>query len=385
MHTPTLLTMLTVLLGIMSLGLFVAWRFNPWIPGFNKWVLSYVFAFLSSLALSLGSTWLTDVQLSFSSNFFITLMAFYVFVGAREYIGHGPLPRWLLPFILLVLAANVIFFTLIAFNPGFRVVTPSLITGLLFISAAWTIAVGGRTSYPARYVFAAATGFHGLFVIGRLWFVYAGNSLALTPSNLSGIPAIVLMENTTFLVLVAFGNMMLVNERINSELRYVAERDSLTGVLNRRSFLSAFNKQISVSDRHHAPLSVLLIDLDHFKKINDTWGHRVGDEVLCKFTDIARACLRDEDVLGRIGGEEFAAVLPEATLDDAKQIAERLRLEVSEKMSKTEENPVGLTVSIGVARLIHGESSEMLMHRADQAMYLAKSTGRNRVEAYLLT
>jgi len=69
MHTPTLLTMLTVLLGIMSLGLFVARRFNPWIPGFNKWVLAYVFAFLSSLALSLGPTWLSDVQLSFSSNF----------------------------------------------------------------------------------------------------------------------------------------------------------------------------------------------------------------------------------------------------------------------------------------------------------------------------
>lgn len=148
--------------------------------------------------------------------------------------------------------------------------------------------------------------------------------------------------------------------------------------------MTCFNKEISTSDRVHSPLSVILIDLDYFKKINDTWGHRVGDEVLCKFADIARACLRDEDILGRIGGEEFAAVLPEATLDDAKQIAERLRLEVSEKMSKTAENPVGLTVSIGVARLIHGESSEMLMHRADQAMYLAKSTGRNRVEAYLL-
>lgn len=237
MHTPTLLSMLTVLLGVMSLGLFVAWRFNPWIPGFNKWVLAYVFAFLSSLALSQGGTWLTDLQLSFSSNFFITLMAFYVFVGAREYIGYRPLPRWLLPFILLVLTANVIFFTLIAYQPAYRVVTPSLIAGLLFISGAWTIAVGGSRSFPARYVFAAATGFHGLFVIGRLWFVYAGNSLALTPSNVSGIPAIIIMESTIFLVLVAFGNMMLVNERINSELRYVAERDSLTGVLNRRSFV----------------------------------------------------------------------------------------------------------------------------------------------------
>ena len=332
MHTPTLLIMLTVLLGIMTLGLFVAWRFNQWIPGFNKWVLAYVFAFLSSLGLSLGSSWLTDIQLTFSSNFFITLMSFYVFVGAREFMGRADLPRWLLPLILLVLTVNVIFFTSVEYQPGLRVVTPSLIAGLMFIMAAWTVASGGGKTFPARYVFAAACGFHGFFVIGRLWFVYAGNSLALSTANISGIPSIVLMESTIFLVLVAFGNMMLVNERINSELRYVAERDSLTGVLNRRSFLS-----------------------------------------------------EDEDVLGRIGGEEFAAVLPEATLDDTKQIAERLRLEVSEKMSKTEENPVGLTVSIGVARRIHGESSEMLMHRADQAMYLAKSTGRNRVEAYLLT
>lgn len=149
--------------------------------------------------------------------------------------------------------------------------------------------------------------------------------------------------------------------------------------------MSAFNKQISVADRQHAPLSVLLIDLDHFKKINDTWGHRVGDDVLCKFVDIAKGALRDVDILGRIGGEEFAVMLPGTTLDDAKQIAERLRLAVMENMNRTDESPVGLTVSIGVARLIHGESSEMLIHRADEAMYLAKSTGRNRVEAYLLS
>ena len=94
--------------------------------------------------------------------------------------------------------------------------------------------------------------------------------------------------------------------------------------------------------------------------------------------------MRDEDIFGRIGGEEFAVDLPGVTLEDARHIAGRLRIEIADKMSQSDENPVGLTISIGVARLIHGESSEMLMHRADEAMYLAKSTGRNRVEAYAL-
>ena len=305
MHTPTLLTMLTVLLGIMALGLLVAWRFNTRIPGLDKWVLAYVFAFLSSLALSLGRDVLSEIQLSLSANFFIVLMAFYVFVGARQYMGQSSLARWILPAILTALVVNVVFFTSIEPDPALRVMTPSLIAGCLFILTGFAIAQGGVRSFPARYFFAAGCGFHGLFVIGRLWFVFSGNSLALTPSNVSGIPAIILMESTVFLVLVAFGNMMLINERINSELRFVAERDSLTGLLNRRAFLTCFNKEILTSDRAHSPLSVILIDLDYFKKINDTWGHRVGDEVLCKFADIARACLRDEDILGRIGGRSL--------------------------------------------------------------------------------
>lgn len=270
MHTPTLLLMLTVLLGFMSLGLFVAWRFNTRIPGFDKWVLAYFFAFLSALGFSLGSSLLSDIQLSFLSNLFIFLTAFYVCVGARQYMGRSALPSWVLPIILIILTVNVIFFTLIEHNPALRVVMTNVISGLFYVLSAVVIARGGYNAFPARYVFAFGCGVHGLFVIARLWFVYADNALALSPSNLSGISAIVLMESTVFLVLIAFGNMMLVNEKINHELRVVAESDSLTGVLNRRSFLSHFNKQIATSDRYHSPLSILLIDLDHFKKINDT-------------------------------------------------------------------------------------------------------------------
>ena len=383
MHTQTLLAMLSTLLGIMTLGLFVAWRFNQNIPGLGMWVLSYLFGFLASCSFLIAPLLLNQILQPFTSNLFLSLMAYCLFIGARAYMGLSPCPRWVLLLMIALLTLNVVYFTSVQFNPSLRVVAPSLVTGGFFILAAVTVAKGEARRFPARYAFALTCGFHGAFVIGRLWLVITGDKLSLTPFNLSGIPALVVMESMILLVLIAFGNMMLVNERVNAELRRVAEHDALTGVLNRRSLLSLFNKKILAADRHQSPLSVLLIDLDHFKKINDTWGHRVGDEVLCRFVEVALKSLRDGDILGRIGGEEFAVVLPDTTLEDARQIAERLRLQVLEQMKTTDENPVGLTVSIGVARLIHGESSEMLMHRADKAMYLSKSTGRNKVEAYV--
>lgn len=383
MHTPTILILLSVLLGIMTVGLFVAWKFNRKIPGLGMWVLAYLFAFLASSVFQLAPLSLTEIQISFLSNFFLSMMAYSMFIGVRSYMGLRPWPRWVLFAIIALLVSNVIYFTNIQFNPKFRVVIPSLVAGFFFILSALTAARGGFKRFPARYVFALTCGFHGAFVIGRVWFVFASDNVALNPSSISTIPPFVVMESIVLLVLIAFGNMMLVNEYVNTELRRVAEHDSLTGVLNRRSFLSMLNKEIQSASRHQSALSVMLIDLDHFKRINDTWGHRVGDEVLCRFVEVSLKSLRDRDILGRIGGEEFAVIMPETILEDARQIAERLRLKVLEQMQTTDENPVGLTVSIGVARLIHGESSEMLMHRADKAMYLSKSTGRNRVEAYV--
>jgi diguanylate cyclase (GGDEF)-like protein len=189
-----------------------------------------------------------------------------------------------------------------------------------------------------------------------------------------------LLESMVALILLGFGSLMLVAEHINGELRRLAEKDGLTDIFNRRAFLTLFNKAASLAQRSQSDLPLLLVDLDHFKHINDTWGHGRGDEALRHFVQVARGCLRNEDLIGRMGGEEFAIYLPNARLADAHQVAERLREAVAISPLLSPQGRVDLTVSIGVTLGAAGESVEAILHRADRAMYLAKHRGRNRVE-----
>nr|WP_248281841.1 GGDEF domain-containing protein [Parazoarcus communis] len=173
---------------------------------------------------------------------------------------------------------------------------------------------------------------------------------------------------------------MLINEHIIIALKRLAERDPLTNVFNRRSFLVLLDKAVSQCQRNHASLPVLVIDLDHFKKINDTWGHRSGDSALSHFVELAAGCLRNSDVIGRLGGEEFAIFLPGTALNDALNVAERLRGLVESRTVSSGSGEIPLTISVGIAMHLRGEAPELTLHRADEAMYQAKRNGRNRVE-----
>ena len=187
------------------------------------------------------------------------------------------------------------------------------------------------------------------------------------------------LEALVAIVLVAFVILMLTNEFTTSALRRLAEMDSLTSVFNRRAFLTLLDKALSQARRTESELHVLVIDLDHFKRINDTWGHKCGDDVLRHFVGLAASCLRNEDVMGRLGGEEFAIVLPSANAAGAAAVAERLRALVASQPAMTEHGPITLTVSVGVTQCVMDESSETALQRADQAMYRAKELGRNQV------
>jgi diguanylate cyclase (GGDEF)-like protein/hemerythrin-like metal-binding protein len=155
-----------------------------------------------------------------------------------------------------------------------------------------------------------------------------------------------------------------------------ADTDALTGVLNRLGFEAVLAKELERSRRYGQPLSVVMLDLDHFKRVNDTWGHGAGDQVLVGVTRILETNVRDSDSIGRLGGEEFVVLAPATAGRGAVQLAEKLRALVGE-------TPLGepgiVTGSFGVAELRPGETGEALLHRADQALYAAKSGGRNRV------
>jgi diguanylate cyclase (GGDEF)-like protein len=189
-----------------------------------------------------------------------------------------------------------------------------------------------------------------------------------------------------FLVLVnnfclAFLVVNMAKERVELEHRRAASIDPLTGVSNRRAFLERGERLIRRCAASGRTTALLLFDLDHFKLINDNFGHQTGDRVLAAFCDVAGAALRAGDLFGRLGGEEFACLLPDTSLGDALQAAERIR-------ATFETRPMGLhgagaaaTVSIGVATQGDGEQNfQTLFAAADRALYRAKAKGRNRVE-----
>lgn len=167
---------------------------------------------------------------------------------------------------------------------------------------------------------------------------------------------------------------------LEGELRRLANTDMLTGIANRRSFMESLRREIMRARRYGRPLSLLMLDVDHFKRINDTHGHPCGDEVLKKLAVTVRETLRDSDLFGRIGGEEFAVALPETPLAGALQNAERVRAEVGRAVVSFGGREIRFAVSIGAAALADGgEDMEGLFSRVDAALYRAKEGGRNRV------
>jgi diguanylate cyclase (GGDEF)-like protein len=158
-------------------------------------------------------------------------------------------------------------------------------------------------------------------------------------------------------------------------------KDSLTGLANRAATLAELKTRFELALRHNRPLSVIMVDLDHFKNINDTYGHGAGDFILRSFGERVQERLRGADLAGRIGGEEFLLVLSETDTDGAMILAERIRSAMSDTPHLLQNGPLAATCSAGVAeRGPSDRSPGDLMGRADAALYAAKSSGRNRVE-----
>ena len=172
--------------------------------------------------------------------------------------------------------------------------------------------------------------------------------------------------------------------RMQKQFRSLAETDALTGTANRRAFMQYLEMQAQNATRDDTPLSVVMVDLDHFKSINDTHGHAAGDAVLIDTVIAIQACLRSGDMLGRLGGEEFCVVLPGAGLHSASLAGERIRAAVEAMAIKTDSDEViAVSASLGVASLGNGDliaAPDLLLQAADSALYRAKAAGRNRVE-----
>lgn len=226
--------------------------------------------------------------------------------------------------------------------------------------------------------------FHDLIFVATILFI-----LPTTLELLSGDSPRSVMSESVLLAtaaagVVAIGYFVDQTQRtafkLSRDLHHAATHDPLTDIPNRLRILEVLNEELCKHERYQRPVSVLAMDIDHFKFINDTQGHSAGDEVLKALTARINREIRDFDFFGRTGGEEFLVVLPETQLHDAEDLAKRLRQTVEELAVPWQDQTITCTMSIGVAELHQSDDMAALLNRADKALYRAKSKGRNRVE-----
>ena len=173
-------------------------------------------------------------------------------------------------------------------------------------------------------------------------------------------------------------------EHLNEELKTASRVDGLTGLFNRRYWQERFDEMHKLCVRRDKPSTALMLDIDHFKRINDTYGHQAGDKVIKMLAALIKRCVRETDLAGRYGGEEFAIILNDSTVDDAKAVAERIRQLAQRLVVEHEGESISFTVSLGLAQFSPDFKGAMAwLECADQALYEAKENGRNQYRIYI--
>jgi diguanylate cyclase (GGDEF)-like protein len=304
----------------------------------------------------------------------IVSLALCVFTGRSLSFAF---PAWLVAFTAGILAV----FTFGAPNIGIRIIILSILIPMSLlpaILALFSVPPGPlrRTHWPVGAVLV----FHCLFSFARSIATAVGG----TPGDFfasNPVTAAWLLESFAAINLVSLGLILMISQRLQLELDQQASYDGLTGALTRRAFERAAEVEWSRAVRHDLPLSLLVLDLDRFKALNDSHGHDAGDAWLKTFAELCRGLLRREDLLCRYGGEEFIALLPQTPGSAAMQVADRIRRSV--EGMRVEHNGAGIaaTVSIGVATWNETITDlRSMIAAADRALYRAKAAGRNRVE-----
>lgn len=226
---------------------------------------------------------------------------------------------------------------------------------------------------PHNQIFAISLGQWAILALGLAWFVYVGGHIYNLQHRIREQRES-LRDNHQHLK----ESHVQLHEAM-AQLAEIAVRDDLTGLFNRRHFLERLDEALARSERGNQPLHVALIDLDHFKLVNDQHGHQVGDLVLRKFADIAKRELRRSDVVARYGGEEFIILFTEGSTADIKTVLDRLRTEFAAACSRDISPDLSTTLSIGLSAWMPSDRPETITLRADNALYRAKDLGRNRL------
>lgn len=350
-------------------------------PGFRCWTLGYASFFIGFLCVMLRGV-IPDFFSVVAANLLITLAPVLYYEGAKRFRGIRGRP--VLGVLLLLAAAFVQGYFLYVHNDvGVRIACISLILGTAFGMAAWVFFLRVPRELKGTYWL---TG--GIFAFYSLFMFFRGTATFLSPGPQDLFVSDAIQTATFLLPLFlsigwTFGFLLLNSQRleldlraVQSELEVMVRTDYLTGAANNRHFFECAEREFLRAQRYGRPLSLIMVDMDRFKELNDTYGHAAGDQALVAVVATVKPLLRDMDTMGRLGGDEFAILLPETDRNGGLIIAERLWQAIRETPIPAGGSTIHLAASMGVAALEPGDQGiQSVLKRADGAMYRAKKSG----------
>ena len=379
---PRSLIIVAGLLGLLCGFMLLVMRrsFPASIHGISEWGLGNIFFFTAALLTGLRGI-LPDLLSVVIGNSVLLGGVLLVHVGLLRFLDRAVPWRRL----LALLGVAVLYLT------WFALVQPEYLPRLLMVTAfntvfflynAVTIVRVMEPSFANR--FSAAGMFMIVIVCGtRFLTLFAEDQPSASLLAATPLQQAYLAGYSVSVLFITLGVILMVNDRLRTTLEHLAFRDSLSGAYNRRAFLEIAERELARADRRQRTIALLMMDLDHFKSVNDRHGHAAGDRVIVDFCRRVGALLRRQDIFARYGGEEFVVLLPDTARDEAHTVAQRICSSVAAPGG--EERLPLYTVSIGLATLAGAanESIASLIGRADAALYRAKENGRNRVEEAL--
>jgi diguanylate cyclase (GGDEF)-like protein len=359
---------------LMTVVLFFMRRSYPTpIGGLREWVWAPLLTFLSAVFFLLRGH-IPELLSVLAGNLLLLGSTYLYYVGSQRYFGETPrLQRWAPLALVTAISLWGLLYTSASYSVRLFVVTVALLC--IFVPHCLLYLRQPHRGLAAWFMLSTLALQAGVLLL-RLVAAWLGAAGSSTLDSTTVQTLYVATYSLTILAL-AIGAILMVTEALRAKFEQLVAYDPLTGALSRSAWLAACQRELERAHRHQRPLSVLLIDLDHFKTVNDTYGHRTGDLVLIDFVQRAQGLMRAHDSVGRFGGEEFLVLLPETGSRAATFVAERIRCEVARPRGGL---PV-YTVSVGVASIEENPNTDTvssLVERADQSMYRAKALGRNR-------
>lgn len=386
-HVPTMLVMVIASFVMMAVAMaVVAWGRRH--DGLLHWSVALLVNAVGHTLLLLRGQ-IPDVISIVGANGMLSGSLALLLAAIFQFQGRSA--RWMLLLLPPVLVVCLI--ALLADDFTERVALVGTVLGLQSLWAAGAIVRYRRSTVGrGQWLVVVGLGAEAVVLLSRAFGAMVHTEAADGILDSSAVQTLTFLTTFSVVLVSSLGFIFMLRDRADENNRVMAARDPLTGVANRRSLVASLDRDVARALRTHESIAVMMVDIDHFKHVNDIYGHPVGDQVLCSVVNVLRERVRAQDLVGRYGGEEFMVVLPDTGLAGAEQLARALCRAVADSRCHVSAADVPgsapggvdieVTVSIGVygGQLEQGDSWDLLIAAADRALYQAKENGRNRVE-----